>query len=157
MCNPTVLFATQAVVGVASAVAGGLAERSAAKANEKIQRGNAKAAKADAAADELMQRRQAAKIIGQSRVDFAKAGVARTGSALDILEQETMEAELDALKIRAGGATAATGYRNEARMYGSQRKAALTGSVFNSGNALLSGATAWSSHNEQMKLLKGTG
>lgn len=154
MCNPTLLFATSAAVGVGAAVTGGLAQSAAAKTDAKVARINERAALDQAAADEAMQRRAAAKTIGQSRVDFGMAGVTRSGTALDILEQQAQEAELDALKIRAGGDNEAVNYRNQQRSAKKAKGAAMVGAGINSVNSMLSGASSWQQYESDQALLK---
>lgn len=153
MCNASLMYATQAAVAVAGAVAGMAAEKSAAKTNAKIASNNAEAAQAQAAADEAMQRRAAAKVIGQSKVDYLKAGGVIAGTPLDMLAQQTAEAELDAQKIRYGGAVEASQFVNEAKIARQRGKAAGVSAGLNSADALLSGYTAWSDYDQKQKLL----
>lgn len=154
MCNPTTMFAAQAAMAVAGAVAQGVAANAEAKTSAKIAKVNASNALASAAADEDLQRRNAAKIIGQSRVDYGKSGVGFSGTSLDMLAQETAEAELDALKVRAGGQAAATSYRNEAAGAKASGRAGVVSSVFSGGKGLLDGSTSWMDYQQKQKLLK---
>lgn len=158
MCNPSLMYAASTAAQVGGAVVSGMAASQQAKTEAKVADANAAASATQTAADEAQQRRDAARVIGQSRVDYATAGVGlSSGTALDMLAQQSAEAELEALKIRAGGQAQTTNYKNQARVARSGIGGAWVSSGFNAASGLLSGATAWQEYNQNQKLLQAKG
>jgi hypothetical protein len=87
---------------------------------------NASYALQEGYAEEARRRREARRELAQERVTFAKAGVALEGSPLELLAQNAMELEREALDARLAGLR---GYdvekRQAKKLYRSARKQGL--------------------------------
>lgn len=123
-----------------------------------VARYNAESAGQQAAAKEEMQRRRFAALQAQSRAGLAQSGVdIDSGSAKDLLTQNEINNELDALTIRYEGSQARDSYTNTANnfmsqaalsrmnaaMYDNNASNAMIGGYFNAGSNLLSGMTKY--------------
>jgi len=125
-------------------------QRSAAQAaeyNAQVDRNRADNAMQVANANEEAQRRHARIVMGQTRAGLAQAGIGAEGSASDVLQQSSGNAELDALNIRYQGQLQAQGLTNQAnlddytaRTARSNASSARTGGWLNAGASLLSSA-----------------
>ncbi len=143
-----------AAAGAISAISGGNRQaqqyNSAAQAaeyNAQVDRNRADNAMQVANANEEAQRRHARIVIGQTRAGLAQAGIGAEGSASDVLQQSSENAELDALNIRYQGQLQAQGLTNQAnlddytaRTARSNASSARTGGWLNAGASLLSSA-----------------
>jgi hypothetical protein len=175
------MLIASAAMSAVGAVAGGVAASNSANAqanaadyNAKIQenqatvaRYNAQSAGEQAAAREEMQRRRFAQVQGQAIAGLAQSGTdLASGSNKDILDQNALAAELDALTIRYEGSQARDSYANtssnlmsqaqlsryNASAYRSNADAAMTGGFLNAGANLLSGASKYAYYKETGKL-----
>jgi uncharacterized protein involved in type VI secretion and phage assembly len=122
-----------------------------------IDRNNAKAASEAANAREEQQRRQFRSMEGQARAGIAQSGTGFEGSNADILKQNEVLGELDALTIRYEGDNKAKGLIAQSQLNtynaGVSRMNASNyerAGMMNAGANLLSGATKYSYY-------KGTG
>jgi hypothetical protein len=130
MCDlPTAL----AVIGTAFSAVGAIQQGQAAASTADY---NARVATQNAAYEERIQREKAQRLMAQQSSGYLKAGVAMSGTPLDVLADTAAQAELDALAIRYGGATQAAGYR-------AQGAAAKTAGYIGTGTTLLTGASSW--------------
>lgn len=127
-------------VSAISAIQQGQAQSDAAKYNAQVAENNAIAARQKATFDEQMRREQLARVQAQARANIGKGGGEFTGSALDIMAENAAAAELDALAIRYGGETRATGLQAQAVVDRSQADSARVGGYFGAGAKILSGA-----------------
>lgn len=125
---------------VFSALSQGAAASSSAKYNAALYERNAQIAQQNTAFQEDRQRRLAAQRAGANRAAIGASGITTEGSALDILESNAAQEELDALMIRWNGANAADGARANANLQRAQGDNARTGSYLQAGSALLLGA-----------------
>lgn len=114
MMASTVMQAMGAISEGNAAAAQAKAQGRALEANAQIQRDNARQASREASAAEDSQRRQARQVLGKQRASIAEAGIGFTGSSLDIVNQSTLNAELDALNIRYEGEMRRRGLINDA-------------------------------------------
>ncbi len=119
------------VIQAGAAVVGGLAAFQQSRFQAAVASANAKAAKQQAQAEEIRLRRDRVRRIAATRAAFGAAGVALAGTPLDVLAEQALEAEEDALLTRFGG-------RVRARAFRFQAGAARAGA----GGALLGGALA---------------
>lgn len=92
------------------------AAMSAAQYNASVARSNAIATRQQGEANAAAQRRKARLAIGQARAGFGAAGVALEGSAIDVLEQSAVNAELDRQNILYGSESRASSYDAQAGM-----------------------------------------
>jgi hypothetical protein len=119
------------------------ASSNASKFNARVADNNAVIAEQNAAADESRQRRAADRQLAQTRALVGAAGVTLEGSPLEVLEDQAMEAELDALNIRYGGALQASNYRSQSQLGRSAARSAMTQGYISAGSSLLKGATQY--------------
>lgn len=85
------------------------------KAN--VAAANAENAGRQASAEQERSRRASRQALGAQRAGIAQSGTAFTGSNLDIIRQDTAEAELDALNIQYAGELDRRGLLNEAEAF----------------------------------------
>lgn len=111
MADPiTIALVATAATQAVGAIAEGQAQKEAYKAqanvneyNAKVSEMNAQIARNNASVREEALRRKSRQVLGQQRGAIAQAGIAFSGSALDIIEQSSVMAELDALNTRYEG------------------------------------------------------
>ena len=173
-------MAASAAVSAVGAIQQGQAQKasydSQAQANEynaKVQennaiyaRNNADSANQQASAKEELQRRRFAAVQGQANAGVAQSGTGFGGSNADVLKQNAINAELDALNIRYEGDLQSKGLmqtasNNEAqagldRFQASAARQngdnAVTGSYLSAGSNLLAGATKYGYYSQTGKL-----
>jgi hypothetical protein len=119
--------------------------------NAQVQRNNADTALAQANSAEERQRREFGQLQGQAIAGIAQSGTGFGGSNADVLKQNAINNELDALTIRYGGQTQSQGLMaqseldrfnaNASRQAG---KDAMTAGYINAGASLLNGASNYS-------------
>jgi hypothetical protein len=83
----------------------------------------------------------AAQRMGANRAAIGASGVTMDGSALDILESNAAQEELDALMIRWNGANVSGDLMSNAGLQRAQGANAQTGSYIGAGSALLLGGS----------------
>jgi hypothetical protein len=131
-------------IGTAFSVVGALSQgqqsNSAAEYNAQVANNNAIASRQQAEANAAAQQRKARLTQGAMRAGYGAAGVGLEGSPMDVLEQSASMAELDRQNILYGGTLKAQGYGATAGLELMRGDAAVTGSYFNAGSALLTGA-----------------
>lgn len=140
-------------VGAMGAIQQGEAQSNAMKAqaqaneyNATIARNNADAANQQASAKEDLQRRHFAQVQGEANAAVAQSNTGFLGSSADVLKQNAINAELDALNIRYQGQQQASGLMAQSQLdefNASQNKInasnAKTASYYGAGANLLSG------------------
>ncbi len=151
------LAITAGAVGAGSSLTQGAAARDNAnqqaafyETQQGISRQNSQIVAQQTSAKEDLQRREARRIIARQRAGLAESGVDSTvGSALDILDQSSVEAELDAMTIRYEGELARRNLQLEGDQAGINAKLASKGGdrafasgVIGAGSSLLSGFAA---------------
>ena len=134
---------TMGVIGAAlsavGALAGAKAESDAAKYNAKVATQQADQASSAANQQEEAQRRKARIFQGEQRAAISESGTGLGGSNLDIERQSEIMQELDALNIRYEGNVQRTGLLNQAALYKSQAKSAMTKGIISAAGTLFGG------------------
>ena len=133
-------FLLSAAVGALGAIQQARSSAAASEFNAQVADNNAITAEQNAAADERQQRRTASREAASSRARIGAAGVSLEGSPLDVLEDQALEAELDALNLRYGGKLQASNYRSQAQLDRSRARSAKTQGFISAGTSLLNGA-----------------
>lgn len=145
MAGPELLFisAGMQVLGGMKAAKGAKQEaagaRQQAEAQAQAAEYNAKAASYEAMSEESRRRRESERQMGSIRAGRAKSGATMSGSALQVLADSAMEAEIDALSARWSGENQASLYRREAAGHKQAGRIATATGKSRAGTALLSG------------------
>lgn len=119
--------------GIGSALIGGaqilsgIAGYQQAQFQSAVARANAQAARQQAEAEEVRLRREFVRRQAATRAAFGAAGVGLAGTPLDVLAEQAMIAEEDALLVRYGGRMQAREARLEASLFGRQATGSLLG------------------------------
>lgn len=123
--------------------------------NATIAKNNAVAANQQASAQEEQQRRKFAMLQGQAAAGAAQSGAGLDGSNADVLAQNALMNELDALTIRYEGQNKAKTLEAQSELDKYQAVAAsrnadtaMEAGYFNAGANLLSGATSYSMYSK---------
>lgn len=130
-------------VGLAGATYGARTAKKSADMNANILNQNAETQMAAAGQREEAHRRQVRLIAGEQRAAIAQSGTGFGGSAADIMEKSSANAELDALTIRYDAMTRKTAFENEANTMQWQGRRARTGGYLSAASSLLSGAASY--------------
>lgn len=138
MAGPLLIAAT--ALTAVSSIQQGRAASSAAGASAAINEQNARIAKRKAEADEAKFRRGARFRAGLTRANVAASGIGIEGSPLDIIEDQAVSSELDALNIRFQGLIDESRFLSEASLDRFRAKQATIGGFVGAGTALLTGA-----------------
>lgn len=101
---------------------------------------NARAVMAANRVEEERLRRDRTRRMGAIRAAYGAAGVQNTGTPLEVLGDQAMEAELDALSTRYNGASQAANLRSSASSYRSGATGSLISGGFGVGSSLLNSA-----------------
>jgi len=136
---PVTIFAIAAAAGTGISA---IASYSAYQQQAKVAESNADAASAAARAEEQRLRRDRARRMGSIRAAYGAAGVQATGTPLEVLGDQAMEAELDALAVRYGGAVRSRNFENQADSNRSSAIGSLIGGAAGVGTSLLGSAQA---------------
>ena len=137
--NATAIQAVGTAFSVIGALNQGRQANDAAQYNAAVANNNAIAARQQAEANAAAQQRKARLQIGSMRASYGASGVGLEGSPLDVIEQSAAMAELDRQNILYGGQLKSQGYQATAGLELMRGEAAVTGSYFNAGSALLTG------------------
>jgi hypothetical protein len=136
-----IILAVTAAASAGAAVYQGQQQKEQADTQAKIERQRAAYARASAESDMAEYRRRQDRLLAQRRALLGGSGVeSGVGSPLAVTEDFASEAELQALKIRQGGAVEATRLEQSASLLNAQGGAALTSGFMRGGALLLSGA-----------------
>lgn len=127
-----------AVVAGVGALSNANARQNAAEYNQEVSLQNAKVAKEQADVNESAQRRRNARMLGRQVTSVAD-GPGLSGTGLDLIEQSTTEAELDALNIRYAGQLGVMTNLARGELYGMEAEQAESAGYLNAGSAALSG------------------
>jgi len=149
------------VAGTAIQAVGQIQQGNAAKAaadfNAAVARNQAIGARQKATADAARQERESRLRAGAARAAIGASGVTGEGSALDILEANAAQEELDRLTILHGGEMQATGFETSAQLEQMRGAQAQKASRFAAGSTLLlGGATAYGSMGSSSGLTKSS-
>jgi DNA repair ATPase RecN len=119
----------------------GDAAKKAGDMNAANARQNASDAIEQARLNEVQQRKDSYKVISSARADYGASGATLEGSPMDVLEQSSRNAELDALTIRYGGQVRANAYERDAKISEMEGNAARSTSRLAAAGTFLSGVT----------------
>jgi hypothetical protein len=133
--------AVSTALGVGGAMQQAQAAQNLADYNAKIAANDAIAAQQKAKYEEDIHRRQIKALEGKQRASIAATG-GELLDAQDVIDATATQAEMDALAIRYGGATAAEAARQRGFISGMQGQAARSQSYTQAGQTLLTGATS---------------
>jgi hypothetical protein len=134
--------------------------------NATVAKYNAQSSAQQAAAAEDAQRRKFAALEGSASAGVAQSGTGFEGSNADVLKQNAVNNELDALNIRYQGNQQKNSFINTSSNYNAQSNLdlmgasaarnnasnAVTGSYLNAGSNLLAGATKYGYYQQTGKL-----
>lgn len=110
--------------------------------NAAILKENARRTELTGALDEAQVARDARAASGEAIAQQGAAGIELgTGSALEMLRQNAINAEFDKLTIRNRAAGEAAGMRSQAKQLKKQATATMIGSVISAGSSVLMGAS----------------
>lgn len=129
-----------AAIGIASNVFQTVVAVRSAEMQERIAKNNAIQASLNATAEERRLRRQQSRQMGAARAFFGASGTTLQGSPLDILADQAMEAEENALLVRFGGERQRIAFETQAAFKKSEARAALYGGLLKTGASGVSGA-----------------
>ena len=127
--------------------------------NAKVKDMQAGIARQQANAREEQQRRKARQLLGTQRAAISESGIGLMGSALDIAEESSTRAELDALTIRYEGELESKGLladaeqeRYESKVNVMAGKNAMRGAYLSATSAILSGGARAYGYNKTGQL-----
>lgn len=120
-------------------IGGAFASRRAANFQAEVARQNARAEVQGAAAEEVRLRREQRRRIGATRAAFGAAGVTLAGTPLEVLAEQALVAEEDALLVQFGGRVAAREQRSRASIFAAEGRQEFRGGLFQAGATLLGG------------------
>lgn len=139
---------TIAIIGAAGALTQGLAGFQQARFQQAVAKRNEAAARDQAAAEEERFRRDRQRRIGATRAAFAASGTRVEGSPLEVLADQAMIAEEDALLIRHGGEIRAGEQALRAKVAGQQAAGSLLSGFVGAGASIGGGYLAAQSRGE---------
>jgi hypothetical protein len=116
----------------------GHAARAAGEFNAKIAEQNAQLARQQAAEEERRFKSVFRRQMGDNRASIAKSGIQLDGSALDVLEDSSAQAQMDAANIKYNGELQAYKFEQEAAMQRYQGAMGLQGAYYGAAASLLS-------------------
>jgi hypothetical protein len=141
---PMMLAAAGGLMAVGQ-LASGQAESNAARFNQQIAGQNAEITRQQTEADIAQLRRGAFKQRGGLRAAVGASGITLEGSALDVLEESSYQAERDVQRRKYQGELQARGFQNDAALYGAQSRAARTTGFLGAASSVLLGAASYRS------------
>lgn len=128
-------------IGAYSASEQAAAQEQQAKYNKRVASNQAQATQNAAAVAEDNQREHDRRVLAQQRALAGGAGLSTEGSALLVMIDSAKQAELDAVRIRYGGAQSAQGLEDQAGLFGSAATQAKKQGQIGVGTTLLTGAS----------------
>jgi hypothetical protein len=136
-----VIAAIGVAVATASAVDQAQRQEAAAKFNKKVADNQATAARQAAEANAQLRKDQLRRTLASQRAAIGGSGIQDTsGSPLLVQIDSAKQAALEEAKIRAGGEQTALGFESQGAYARFAGKQAATGSYYQAGASLLSGA-----------------
>jgi hypothetical protein len=125
------------LVGAGADAGQGVADYSAGRANAKLLEMQAAMAVSDAAAREAVTRDETAQIIGQQIANVGASGLTYDGSPMDVIRQNAVEREMEALNERYAGTVKQVGFMSQAAEARREATQALYGGIAKGGASLL--------------------
>jgi len=137
--EPWMLTAASAAMSAVGQIQQGNAAKSAAQFNAAVSRSNAIAARQKATADAARQERESRLRAGQVGAAVGASGGTAEGSALDLMESNAAQEELDRLTIIHGGDISAQGFESDATIQTMRGNAAQKEAQFGAASSLVIG------------------
>ena len=128
-------------LSAAGSIAGGVAAKRQSDFESDVLKQNAIAEQERSAAEEQRLRRDQSKQAGRTRAAFGASGVRLEGTPLDVLADDAMIAEENALLTRFGGDTRAAGLRAQSSAAKRRGRGQLLSGLARGGGTLLTGAS----------------
>jgi hypothetical protein len=122
-----------------SEVIGGLAKAKEAEFQEELADRNAVAARRQAELDEVRTRRSQRRVAGRTTAQFGAAGITLMGTPLEVLADQALEQEENAMLVRFGGDIAAQRSRAKSEVYAFRRRGLLATTAGGGMGTLLGG------------------
>ena len=135
--NNDTLMQIAKLVGAGADAGQGFADYSAGKANAKMLEMQASMAVSEAAAREAVTRDETAQIIGQQIANVGASGLTYDGSPMDVIRQNAVEREMEALNERYSGQIKQVGFLSQAAETRRQATQALYGGIAKAGASIL--------------------
>jgi len=140
-----------AIVGAVAAIVGavvaaydtyesGQQQQAASEYNKKVARNQAQAARDAASIQEEAVRDRDRRLLARQRAEVGASGYTAEGSPLSVMLDSAQEAELEALRVRYGGAAQAAGAQSDAQLQSFYGKNASRAGTIGAGTTLLTGA-----------------
>ncbi len=139
LVTPQVLTTAGVGLRLGAQVGGAFAQRRVANFQAEVARQNARAEVQASAAEETRLRREQRRRIGATRAAFGAAGVTLAGTPLEVLSEQALIAEEDALLVRFGGQVRAREERARGALFAAAGQQAFVGGLFEAGATLLGG------------------
>lgn len=134
---PIAIIAATSILGAVGTAVSAMSTYQAGQFNAKQNQISARIATQQAAQDELAQRKRSRFVSGLGRANQGASGLLAEGSFLDIMEDNAVNDELDALTIRHQGALRARSFMAQAELDKSGARNALISGAFGVGSSLL--------------------
>lgn len=128
-------------VSAGSSILGAIAGARRASFQADVARSNAKLGRGQARAEEDAVRRSRSRRMADLRAALGASGVQASGSPLELLADQAMEAELDAQRVRFSGRAAARQEIATARNFESSIVPTLLGGLADAGSTLLTASS----------------
>lgn len=142
MADPiTLAIAGSAVLNAVGTFQQGRARADASEFNAQIAEQNAALARQQGAENADRTRREGRRRAGAIRAAFGASGVSLEGSPIDVLTDQAVENELDALTAENQGLLQSTAFQNTASLDRANARNSRTGAIIGAGASLLSGAS----------------
>lgn len=145
------LAAASSAISAAGAIRSGNAQKASADYSAKLAQQGAEVELQQAGEREAAQRRQASQVLGAQRAALAQSGGGLGGSAADIMQQSSTNAELDALTTRYEGELRARGMQAGAVADQFSGKMARTAGYMQAASSILSGMGNYASSSADAK------
>ena len=139
-----IIGAVAAAVGAVVAAYGtyetGQQQQAASEYNKKVARNQAQAARDAASIQEDAIRDRDRRLLARQRAEVGASGYTAEGSPLSVMLDSAQEAELEALRVRYGGASAAAGAQSDAQLQSFYGQNAARAGTIGAGGTLLTAA-----------------
>jgi hypothetical protein len=131
-----------AVVSAVGVVAGAAAQANAAEYEAKLADRNAQIIRQQTDAEVSDQRRQNRRRLAAIRAQYGASGLDFSGSALDVLDDSALEAELDVSRIKYQGSLRALEQNDRSQLKRMEAKSAWAAAPIGVASSLLGGVTS---------------
>jgi len=135
-----IIAAAGAAIGAYGSLYQGAAGKAAGEYNAELAARNAGLARSQASADMRDKERENRRYMGALRASFGASGLAFEGSALDLFEDQSAEAELAVRRIRYSGELRALGLMQESELQRMKADTATTAGYIGAASNVAAGA-----------------